>query len=181
MPGKLIFELPTFSIDYGVIENLTIGTNALPLLALSFAQIPVGSFKARYRFFSNSEVSSSLTFYGGGLWIPSSSSNDDKSITFNYFVFTENTFWYLTHSDILNFHMGIWKMSSNTSKDRFSESLSVLAVTPGIGYQKFLSQSFGFETQLLVPIAEPYLRYSHVFADTRYSWAYGLEATLSIL
>ena len=59
-----VLSIPTSSIDFGVSENFTVGTNGVPYLAL-IAGKPGGSLKLRYRFFSTRELAAVVTGYAG--------------------------------------------------------------------------------------------------------------------
>jgi|1048.fasta_scaffold35055_2 hypothetical protein len=68
----LVFDFPTFSLDYGISPNLTIGTNALALVSLlNWASspgrnaTPILQGKIRYRVFSTGTLASALTLYAG--------------------------------------------------------------------------------------------------------------------
>jgi hypothetical protein len=63
--GKFSLDIPSLSADYGVNDRLTIGTNGWTLAALALGA-PVVYAKMRYRFYSNSSVSSVHTVYFGG-------------------------------------------------------------------------------------------------------------------
>lgn len=68
--GALSFEFPTFALDYGITDRLTIGTNGIPLIntlisASSSTTLSSGGFylKARYQLFAVHDWSSTLTGY----------------------------------------------------------------------------------------------------------------------
>jgi hypothetical protein len=65
--GAFTGELPSFSVDYGVTDRWSIGTNALSVLGLSLG-VPNLLLKSRYIFYSDGKVVSSLTGYFGTVW-----------------------------------------------------------------------------------------------------------------
>lgn len=76
-PGSLVLDIPSLSVDYGLTENLTVGTNgwfALPVLVGS----PAIFVKARYRFFSDDSFASAITGYGG--FLHSSGEGEDGDV-----------------------------------------------------------------------------------------------------
>lgn len=60
-------ELPNFSVDYGVTERWSIGTNALTAIGLGLG-VNSMLLKSRYIFLSDGKIVSALTGYVGGVW-----------------------------------------------------------------------------------------------------------------
>ncbi len=146
--GELIFELPTFSLDYGVTDRLTVGAN-LMATAMILSEAPAFALKTRYLFFSNEKVASSLTLYGGALWMKQANLNN------SYFLAaTQNTSYYFSSHSILTFHLSLIRMGFSQGSNPMNEANGTLfSVLPGLGYQYYFDDTFGFEAQVLVPVA----------------------------
>ena len=85
--GTFTGDLPSFSVDYGINERLSVGTNGLLLLGLPFGVNSI-LLKTRYRYYSDGRVVSALSLYGGGVLI--------GSMGYGYLgVFSSNTSVYL--------------------------------------------------------------------------------------
>ena len=65
--GTFTGELPSFSVDYGVTNRWSIGTNALSVLGVVLGANNL-FLKSRYIFYSDGKVVSSLTGYFGTVW-----------------------------------------------------------------------------------------------------------------
>lgn len=159
-PGKTVLEVPTGSLDYGLNENLTIGTSVLPVAVMAFSRDAyLFLFKARYRFYSSERLSSVLTGYLLPFYVASGvlGSTTYGSLA----IVTSNTSLYLGSSSSLTFHLTAMRYSSTllaeldlsgsdeTVDIEGSADLSLIA--PGIGFQHAFGDWFGISLQLLVP------------------------------
>lgn len=153
--GKLVFELPTFSADYGVTNDFTVGANVLPYSYLLLQKKPAFSIKGRYRFFSNGDFVSSITGYVGyigGMQGVQFGGIATDSTSFSYGSLTTNTSYFFSRFTMVNLHLGILKLGfSSTAGQRYEESLTGLGFMAGLGAQHFLNETFGLEIQLMVP------------------------------
>ena len=163
--GRLLGELPTFAMDYGLTENLTIGTSALPMLATSFGK-PVVYLKMRYRFFSNRRVSSAITGYGSGFWFSDSmdmpNTSNALSTRGGFLGLTSNTSIYLKNNHVLTFHLTAFRfrISEVDLQRDLTTDFNIYALAPGVGYQYFPLSWLGLEANLLFPLA------FHTFTDS---------------
>lgn len=99
--NSFVFDLPTFAADYGVTENLTLGTNALLAVPL-LAGVPLVYGKARYRFFSEKNMASALTVYSGFLTGTAKSSKGHTArSTYTVAMISDNTTFYLSERTTL--------------------------------------------------------------------------------
>ncbi|NBW80739.1 hypothetical protein EBR21_03200 [bacterium] len=71
-PKRMVFDFPTFSIDYGISPDWTVGTNGLSVASvLNWASnpgqnsTPIVQGKIRYRIFSTDALAAALTLYAG--------------------------------------------------------------------------------------------------------------------
>ncbi|NBO38847.1 hypothetical protein EBU99_09715 [bacterium] len=97
--GSLVFDVPSLSIDYGISEHLTLGTNAVAVLSTSLwlanggkSATPIVMLKARYRIFSQEGWTSSVTGYGGGARLQAGQINslESRNILVTYALGTIN-------------------------------------------------------------------------------------------
>ena len=95
-----VFDLPTFAGDYGVSENITVGSNAL--LAIPWlSSVPMFYGKARYRFFSDKQLASALTVYAGFLTEKNKYKDHTSRSTYTAAVVSNTTTFYLSDKTTL--------------------------------------------------------------------------------
>lgn len=128
-PGTIVFDFPTMGLDYGLSEKITIGTNALGLLATSALVLSnknldsyTASGKIRFRVFSVDNWSSVLTGYILGIKTRLNSelrSDTPKSVAWLTAgtVNTSKTF----RSNVIGFSLGLFDFSA-TNDDLNSKS-----------------------------------------------------------
>lgn len=150
--NQVVLETPTLVLDYGVTENLTVGTSLLPIGIAAFSLNPALHLKARYRFYSDKNIVSTITGYLGGFRISKSASGDEGYGT--WMGGTSNTLLFLNDRHALGLHLtaGIIH-GKGWGQSLFSEgSVSTKLIAPGIGYHFFVSDSWGLEFQAVVPV-----------------------------
>ena len=99
IPGEFVADFPSFSLDYGINDNLSLGLNTAAIYPLSKG-VPALFTKLRYRFFSNKLISSVITSYQGVLLTKNSNSN--STTTLGYHIISNNTSIHFENG-ILNF------------------------------------------------------------------------------
>ncbi|WGL60118.1 hypothetical protein QEJ31_00685 [Pigmentibacter sp. JX0631] len=147
--NRFTFDLPLTGVDYGVSENFTLGANsALGVLTL-FTLQPFLYLKARYRFFSNKDISSVITGYASYVYL--SPQGNNLKTTLSYYNFTNNTSYFFNSYNILTFHLTALNLNlqSGEPQDLKYYKLSVSTVAFGFGYQLFFNDYIGIEGQFL--------------------------------
>lgn len=147
--NRFTLDLPLTGVDYGLTNNLTIGSNTVTSLFTALTFQPFLYLKARYRFFSNKSISSVITGYGGYFVFPSQDNSPQN--TTSLLNFTNNTSYFFKPNHILTFHFNALTFStqSGDSSDKKYFKLSLNTVAFGLGYQSFLTENFGLEGQFL--------------------------------
>lgn len=172
-----VMQIPLFSFDYGVTEHFSLGANALPFLAV-LAGNPAGSLQGRYRFFSSETVSSTLSAYGGLL----STSTRDSTTSMGYLAASLNTTYHFDSYQSFNLHLSSIKFWHDALTTQTSLDLSLDTYATGLGFEKFFSDWFGLETQILFPlnvnlrVEDPTARVSQNFLQSSYYIPYRLIA-----
>lgn len=160
---RFVIEVPTLALDYGMTDHLTFGSNLASPLLSSLFRTPFLYWKTRYRFFSNSQVSSTLTGYGGGFWpsegnlleslFPDSILAKLQNGTF--LAVTQNTAIHLERGQVLTLNLMAFRAAGTVLTDSFSgrtSDLSVAGFLPGLGYEILLSRSWSLGLNVLFPI-----------------------------
>lgn len=155
---RFTLDLPATGVDYGLSENFTVGTNAALVTLTTFTIQPFLYLKARYRFFSNKNLSSVITGYGGYVYL--SPQNENLKTTISYYNFTSNTSYNFNPYNVLTFHLTAlnFNLQRGDVQDLKYFKLSLDTVAVGLGYQFFFNDTFGLEGQFLYA---PFLRISY--------------------
>ena len=147
--NRFTLDLPLTGVDYGVTDNFTIGSNTVSSVLTTITFQPFLYLKARYRFFSNKNISSVITVYGG--YFNSPSQNNNPQMTSWLLNFTNNTSYFFNNNNILTFHLTALdfgaQIADPTDTKYFKLTLNTIAF--GLGYQTFFTDSFGIEGQAL--------------------------------
>ena len=156
--NRITLDLPLTGIDYGVSDDFTIGTNSLSSILTTVTIQPFLYLKARYRFFSNKNLSSVITGYGG--YFNFASQNNTPQNTTWLLNFTSNTSYFINNNNILNFHVTALKFSTQTGDPNDTKYLKISldTIAFGAGYQTFFTEDFGIEGQFLY---SPYFNLSY--------------------
>jgi len=146
---RFTLDLLLTAVDYGVTEDLTIGTNSASSILTLLTFQPYLFLKARYRFFSNKNISSVITGYSGYFNFPSQ--NQEPEIKSCFFNMTNNTSYFINNKNILNFHITALKFSlkAGDESDLKYYKITLDTVAFGLGYQSFFTDNFGLEGQFL--------------------------------
>lgn len=146
--GTFTAELFTFSLDYGVTDRWSLGTNGLAVLGL-----PLGLntliVKSRYRFLESEQLISSLTAYAGGIVFPASSTGG-----FAYLgMLTSNTTYALSENHALGASFGVLRVGLEQADpgDLDYGSIKGTLGYGGVLYHWSVSPGFGLEA-LFVPL-----------------------------
>jgi hypothetical protein len=142
-----IFELPTFSFDYGVTDDFTLGTNFLPAFGL-IAGYPSGSVKAKYRFISQKNYASTITGYATGLW----ATEPSQTNSFRLLILTNNHTFYSSRYHAFSLQFNAINARVSTEKNSAESSNSATIIAPGLGYEYFFNDWFGYEAQFMLPV-----------------------------
>ncbi|KAB8033297.1 hypothetical protein [Fluviispira multicolorata] len=149
-PKKVVFDIPTFQLDYGVTEHFSLGTNGLTLLLAAFTLQPTAILKARYRFFSSHNVSSVITGYLGYLNL---TTNNAPANNIWLYSGTNNTSYFFDEYNVLNFHttaLSFHSQTGNPSNLKYSK-IGVETLAFGVNYLHFFSESYSAEGLIVVP------------------------------
>lgn len=142
--GSFVLDLPSLSADYGLTENVTIGTNGLFLGLLAFG-LPSVYFKTRYRFLSSSSFASSFTLYGGYSTNRVGSAAGGTQFDVYLVGASSNTTYYFSDRSYLNAFFYYLKVGLNaTAEDDLEyQNTSVTTLLAGASYQYWFTKWFG--------------------------------------
>lgn len=128
--GDLVTDFPLFGLEYGVTDNLAVGTALIAPLASSFRG---WLLRGRYRFYSDGRtvsVMDGLGYYGGG----------DTRALFGWVG--NHTAYYLTNRDVITASVLLVRLSLREELDdppMAVERATAHTVLLGLGYQRSLS------------------------------------------
>jgi hypothetical protein len=142
-----ILPTPFSSVDYGVTENFSVGTNAA-VTALPWLLGGKGaSIKLRSLIYGDDEQQSAITYYAGGL------AGDGKNqFTASYHTATWNHAWRLASRHIL-FANGHYHRFNLEIADRNSiehANVYYMSMLMGGGYQFLISPKWSLQSNLLI-------------------------------
>ena len=144
--GSFSGELFTFSIDYGLTDRLSVGSNAVSLLGLPFG-VNVLFGKSRYRFLETDRWTSALSVYAGVLLL------GDPSGFFYTGMVTNNTRYSLNDQHSIGWSTGLLRIGGEVGSlgDVDYGSLKGTVGFAGLVYHFAVSESFMLEA-LVVPV-----------------------------
>lgn len=147
---KIRLSLPLGSFEFGGTENFTIGVNLPLILYMINTWRPAFMLSARYRFFSNKNLSSTFSAYGG--YFNFENSKDDISI---YFInATYNNSITLTKKQILftqvNALKSYYKNKDPDSAKFETKNLNTMAIA--LGHYYIFNQKWSLQNIFAVPI-----------------------------
>lgn len=169
---SLILGAPLASIQYGVTDNLSIGTNPLTAFPL-IAGIPLLYLKSRYSFFSSPKFAAVLNT-GVGL-IPS------KKNQMSLVSFGSNSSYFFDEKSWVNFFFNAFYANLRIGEPASANYLNLTskAFYLGGGYQNFVTSWLGPQVTLLIPvIAEGHLETSGRDLSARINPDYILSSTV---
>jgi hypothetical protein len=148
--GSLVVGMPSFAVDYGLTDHLSVGANGWSLLPL-VSGVPSIIVKTRYRFLSESSVQSTVSLHGGYIGFrPSSGPRIDAFLS----ILTNNTSFFIGDQTLLNLSLLRFSVSG-TSGQRTDLDYSAIGFTgyfAAIGGQHFFGKSFGAGVLLMQPL-----------------------------
>lgn len=147
-----VIEIPTSSMDFGINENLTVGTNALSALtALQGLKKTLIFGKVRYRIFSDKYLRSTITLNSifSVPFLYKENSTKVFSLTNNYSFITNENLWY---DFSINFAMLSNESLNKEIHQRYYEKIDAKLVTLTAGFHFFPYTSFGFQSHMTLPI-----------------------------
>jgi hypothetical protein len=149
--GSFVLDLPSLSADYGLTENVTIGTNGFFLGALALG-VPAVYVKARYRFLSSEKLASAFTTYTGYLTNRVGSGAGDAIFDGYLLAASNNTTWYFSDRHTLNGFFYAIKLGQNAraSDGLEYQNFSLATVLVGASYQYWVTRWFGPQALLAV-------------------------------
>ncbi len=137
IPGEFVADFPSFSLDYGVNDNLSLGLNTAAAYPLSKG-VPALFTKLRYRFFSNKLISSVITSYQGVLLTKTSNSNSNT--TLGYHIISNNTSIHFENGILNFFVMSLLGFGNTGQIGQIGYSkLTVQAIAYGVTGQVFFN------------------------------------------
>lgn len=161
--GSLVFDLPTFSVDYGITDHWTLGTNLVPLTATLLTQVPIFSLKTRYQFFSNRFLASSFTLYGGyagfdfdraQVQMATGKDKIDGKLDSYFVLVSQNTAVSVARATSVILHLSYFNAGGYFTKNyRSQDYVGVAGWLGGLGVQSYLNDWFGLEAHLAAPFA----------------------------
>ncbi len=147
---RVSLSLPLLNLSFGITENFTISTNVPLLFYMTEQWSPAFLGMARYRFFSNPFLSSSLSGYGGYF------SYKDKADSLKLYLLnaTYNNSITLTKSQYIITQISALKAEyKRDSLDSSSyDERSVNAITLGIGHNYIFNPRWSIENVFALPI-----------------------------
>jgi len=155
--GKVSFNLPFGSLSLGLTKNLTVSLNVPLVFYMVERWTPTFLGEVRYRFFSNTDLSSTLTVYGG--YFSYKDSEDDLKISF--LNATYNNSITLTDSHVITTQVGaLAGQYQNQSVETLSfDKKNVNAITFGLGYTYIFNRLWSLETVFAFPL------YTHITSE----------------
>lgn len=149
---ELVGELPTFSLEYGLSENVTLGVNTLSALSL-LASTPLFLGKMRYRFLNSNALSSSVTFYGAyvsALGSSHSSLLTDPGTSAFGVVGTSTTSFVPVENSVASVTIigGAMKDSSRQERSILYASTTRSMILCALSYEYFFLDNFGIQATL---------------------------------
>lgn len=142
--GSFVLDIPTLSADYGLTENVTIGTNGL-FLGLLVAGLPSVYLKTRYRFLTTESLASSFTVYGG--YSTNRVGSAAGKTTFDGYLTgaSNNTTYYFSERSYLNAFFYYLKLGLNARAEENLEyqNTSITTLLAGASYQYWVTKWFG--------------------------------------
>ena len=139
-------------VDYGLTENMSVGTNALvPLLWL--AKTPGMIAKVRYSKPILHDLA--LAFTGYGLYLPTTAKDGKSSAIDLISMATINSSYFFTERNWLNLNVSyfsMWHGQGEVGAADFERSSSAVAFA-ALGYQHFIFSWLGPRANLFVPLS----------------------------
>lgn len=157
---SFVFDLPSFTLDFGLSDRLTLGINSLGAFFTSVSLQPLLLAKARYRLFSTPQFRNALTFYGGYSNISKTKNNPSSHA--NALLFSNNFNYYLNensqlYGSLLFGHID-YSVAEASSPDFEKTSFRPFFIS--LGYQYFFSDWVGVSPLVI------YNAYSHIEFDS---------------
>jgi hypothetical protein len=153
--GKFSLEIPTLATDYGVNDQLSVGTNIWALTPLTVG-LPVLYAKVRYRFFSTRSINSVNTVYLGGY--SNAFSKPKLKSSGVLFGFSNNTSFAVGENGEITSTLLYFQFSSNSqdTETQVYNKISVGGLVAGATYQYWATGWFG---PSLMALATPYFSF----------------------
>jgi hypothetical protein len=152
--GSLIYfvvPIPSVTLDYGLTDTTTIGTN-IPLSIFPWSVGGYGgSFKTRTLFYGTPRWQSTLTWYGAYF----GASTDAQQILFYYNMLTSNTAYVLDERNILTAQLGYFGLAGSQTPTNNAELASTAEVSTsflGANLEHVYSPTTSFHTSLVLPL-----------------------------
>jgi|GEM_PF-4119260 len=145
--GSFVLDIPSLAVDYGLTDNMTIGTSGVMALALALGS-PALYVKARYRFLTSPTIASAFTAYSG--YLTNRVGSRDTTLDAYLVGVSNNTTYYFSERSYLNAFFFYLKVGANQNKEDDGEyaNASFSTLLFGASYQHWLNGVLGPQATL---------------------------------
>ena len=157
-PKNLVGDLPTFAVDFGLTENLTVGTNALAVLStLAWASnrgsgnLPPVMFKSRYKALDTMGWTAAFTGYISAVSLNAKqqlSSSTQKQLILFSAASINSAYEYSLGSVGISLFAGRLSATSGSPSDKTYSKFQRTTQLPAIWWRHTLAESFEHELLL---------------------------------